>query len=41
MKLKVAGLNFSEEEKQRLLRKYFKKYFNEKLDLSKTFDEQQ
>ena len=39
LKMKSANLSFSEEEKAGLLKKYFKKYFNEKLDLKKSPEE--
>lgn len=39
LKMKSANLSFTDEEKAVLLKKYFKQYFNEKLDLKKSAEE--
>ena len=36
LKLKAANLTFSDDEKAQLFKKYFKRYFNERLDMSET-----
>lgn len=38
-KMKAKNMNFTEQEKLDLLRKYFNKYFNEKLDVTKSSKE--
>ena len=35
-KLKTHEIQFSEEEKQKMLKRYFKKYFNEKVEVNKS-----
>ena len=38
--MQAHNLIFSDEEKTGMLKKYFRKYFNEKLELNKTTEEQ-
>lgn len=41
LKLKTLGITYDEDEKQELLKKYFKLFFNEKLDMKKTEEDKQ
>ena len=41
LKLKTLGITYEEDEKQELLKKYFKLFFNEKLDIKKTEEDKQ
>jgi len=40
LKMKVHNLNFTADEKQALLKQYFEKYFNERLDVSSSIEDQ-